>query len=125
MLAIMGLVLSLVGARMIGNIESQRFIRTAEAAVADVLIIRADAILNAEPRTLITQSRNTGVDERREFTRRFDIPQDWRVEGDNINISASGVCSGGLIAFTNSQGRRIVYRLDPPRCTAQRLSLGT
>lgn len=125
-LAIMGIMLSLVGARLNENIEGSRFIRTSEAAMADVLMVRADAIMNAQPRSLIPHStRAKKLEGRRaENMRRFDVPEGWRVEGEIIEISPSGVCSGGVLAVTNPQGRRVVFRLRAPRCTPERLSLG-
>lgn len=125
-LAIMALMLSVVGGRMIDNIEGAHFVRTAEAAVADVLIIRADAVMSAQPRTLVTDGASPAdIENRLQSTlRRYDVPADWNVGGDLIEISAGGVCSGGVISLTNPQGRRIVFRLEAPRCQPERLSLG-
>lgn len=125
-LAIMGIMLSLVGVRLNENIESSRFMRTSEAAMADVLMVRAEAIMSAQPRSLIPHSAQSETlkDRRAETLRRFDVPRGWRVEGEIIEISPSGVCSGGILAVTNPQGRRMVYRLRAPRCTPERLSLG-
>jgi prepilin-type N-terminal cleavage/methylation domain-containing protein len=125
-LAIMGIMLSLVGLRLNENIEGSRFMRTSEAAMADILIFRADAVMSAQPRSLIPHSAQAEAIKarRRENLRRFDLPTGWRVEGDIIEISPSGVCSGGTLAVTNPQGRRVVYRLRAPRCTPERLSLG-
>lgn len=122
-LAIMGLMLSLVGARMINTIESNSFIRTADAAIADILLVRSDAMLNGESRAFVTHSvLNTELDSRNlQSLRRFDVPEDWIVEGQTIDISPSGVCSGGYISIRNSQGRLVVYRLNPPKCNPIRV----
>ncbi len=124
-LAIMGLMLSVVGARMIGAIESNRFIRTAEAAMADVLLVRSDAMLNSSARSLVTESVTESELDKRglQTLRRFDVPEGWLVEGDIIEISASGVCSGGYVSIKNPEGRLAVFRLNPPKCNAERVSL--
>lgn len=123
-LAIMALMLSLVGTRMINTIESNSFIRTSEAALADMLIVRSDAMLSGEPRAFVTNSvMKAEIDTRdAQSLRRFDVPQDWTVEGSIIDISPSGVCSGGYISIRNPQGRKAVYRLNPPKCGAVRVS---
>ena len=124
-LTIMALMLSMVSIRMVDNIEGSRFIRTAEAAVADVLIIRVEAMTNAKPRSLITNSAPVDKYKDRQQTqlRRLDVPEGWQVEGDAIEISASGVCSGGILALTNPKGRKIVFRLEAPRCKPERLNI--
>ena len=124
-LAIMALMLSLVGARMVSAIESNSFIRTSEAAIADILLVRSDAVLSGETRSFVTHSTAAAEMEARDLQslRRFDVPEDWTVEGDIIDISASGVCSGGYISIQNSQGRKVVFQLSPPKCEPVRVSL--
>ncbi len=124
-LAIMAIMMSLVGTRMVNTIESARFIRTAEAAVADILIVRADAMMSAEARAFVTHStKGKDISARRlETIRRFDVPEDWTVEGDIIDISASGVCSGGYISMRAASGRKAVFRLDAPKCEPHRVSI--
>ena len=124
-LAIMALMLSLVGARMVNTIDSNSFIRTSEAAVADVLIVRSDAMLSGEPRSFVTHSVNEDEMQARglQSLRRFDVPEGWTVEGDVIDISPSGVCTGGYISIKNAQGRKVVFRLSPPKCEPVRVSL--
>ncbi len=124
-LAIMAIMMSLVGTRMINTIEGARFIRTAEAAVADVLIVRADAMMNAEARVIVTHSVKDSDINALKFDdiRRFDVPKNWTVEGEMIDIAASGVCSGGYISMTAPSGRKAVFRLDPPKCEPHRVSI--
>lgn len=124
-LAIMGIMLSVVGARMVGAVESNRFIRTAEASIADVLLIRSDAMLSGAARSLVTESVTEDEVDARELQslRRFDVPEGWIVEGDVIDISASGVCSGGYISMKNPEGRLAVFRLIAPKCEPERVSL--
>lgn len=124
-LAIMALMLSLVGTRMVNAIESNSFIRTSEAAVADMLLVRADAMLSGEPRSFITHSVSQSEMDARtlQSLRRFDVPDNWTVEGSVIDISASGICSGGYISIRNPQGRRAVYKLTPPKCESSRVSV--
>ncbi len=125
MLAIMGLMLSLVGARMVNAIESNSFNRTSNAAIADVLLVRSDAMLSAQPRRFVTNSVSQTEMEALglQTLRRFDVPEDWTVEGDVIEISPSGVCSGGYISMINPQGRKAVFKLLPPKCHAMRVSV--
>ena len=124
-LAIMALMLSLVGTRMINSIDSNSFIRTSEAAVADVLIVRSDAMLSGETRSFVTHSVSEADRRARDLQslRRFDVPEGWTVEGNVIDISPSGVCTGGYISMRNGQGRKIVFRLSPPKCEPVRVSL--
>ena len=124
-LAIMALMLSLVGTRMVSSIESNSFIRTSEAAVADILIVRSDAMLSAQPRSFVTHSVSQAEMDTRDLQslRRFDVPEGWTVEGDIIDISPSGVCTGGYISMRNAQGRKVVFRLSPPKCEPVRVSL--
>ena len=126
-MAIMAIMMSLVGTRIVNTIESNRFIRTAEAAIADVLIVRADAMLNGEARRMITLSADPDLLEENGAAniRRFDVPANWRVEGDIIEISPSGVCNGGFISMSAPDGRKIVFSLSPPKCEPARVSLGT
>jgi len=44
-LAIMSVMLSIAGTRVISSIESARFARTVDAAIANIRLIRADAML--------------------------------------------------------------------------------
>lgn len=124
-LAIMGLMLSLVGARMVNSVESNSFIRTSEAAIADVLLVRSDAMLSGESRSFVTHSAAERDIKARDLQslRRFDVPENWTVEGDIIDISPSGVCSGGYISISNSQGRKAMFKLTPPKCEPVRVSL--
>ena len=123
-LAIMGLMLSLVGARMVNTIESNNFIRTSNAAIADVLLVRSDAMLSGQMRSFVTHSASEDEMEARglQTLRRFDVPDNWTVEGEAIDISPSGVCSGGYISMTNPQGRKAVFKLVPPKCEPLRVS---
>jgi len=121
-LAIMSIVLSLAGARMFSSLESTRFFRTADAAVADVIRLRAEAMLGNESLTLITDSTpaESAADAPRKH-RRLNVPAGWRVSGAPVTISAAGVCGGGQLRLQSPQGRQIDYRLSPPKCTPERL----
>ena len=124
-LAIMALMLSLVGARMVSTVESNAFIRTSEAAIADILLVRSDAVMSGEARAFVTHSVSEAEMEARDLQslRRFDVPEDWTVEGDVIDISPNGVCSGGYISMQNPQGRKAVFQLASPKCQPVRVSL--
>ena len=121
-LAIMGLMLSVISVRLIHTIESAYFNRTADAAIADVLILRAEAVLENERRLLITDTSRIEQlnDVEKKAIRRLELPKDWRSEGDPIHISHTGTCLGGEITVLNDEGRRVIYKLSPPKCIARR-----
>lgn len=121
-LAIMSIVLSLAGVRMLNSLDGARFNRTADAAVADLLILRADAMLGGHALVLLTDTARVDNDIiPPDKQRRLALPQGWRVEGDAITVSATGVCGGGRLRLVGPTGRRIDYVLTPPKCTATRL----
>ena len=84
-----------------------------------------DAVMNGEARAFVTHSATKSEMEARDLQslRRFDVPENWTVEGDIIDISPSGVCSGGYISIQNPQGRMAVFQLTPPKCQAVRVSV--
>lgn len=124
MLAIMSIMLTLVGARLFNTIESTRFSRTAEAAMADILIYRAEAMLAREGRFIVTQSTSKKNMDRHSKSnlRYFNVPKNWSISGDAIEISSSGICNGSLLTIRSPEGRRAVFHLSPPNCKAQRVS---
>lgn len=119
-LAIMGLILSVVSIRLTRTVESAYFSRTADAAIASLLVLRADAVLKKENRTLITDTSRKKDDLEKENIRRLDLPEGWKVSGEAINISRTGTCFGGDIILSDNKGRQAVYKLIPPKCKAIR-----
>ena len=122
-LAILGIVLSLAGVRMLNSLDSARFVRTADAAAAQMLTLRAEAMLGNEGLVLFTDTNaaalSTVLERKR---RRLDVPQGWRVEGAPVMISAAGVCGGGQLRLLSPTGRHIDYALSPPKCAPQRIT---
>lgn len=120
----MGIMLSLVSARFMGTIESTRFARTAEAGMADILLIRSDAMLMRQARTLVTSdsARAEAIERPAETLRQLSLPTGWQVRGRSIDISSTGFCSGGRLLLIDPKGRRAEYLLSPPRCEPKRLS---
>ncbi|PHR93592.1 MAG: hypothetical protein COA69_02845 [Robiginitomaculum sp.] len=117
-LAIMGLMLSLVGARSITAIESTRFASTADAGIASIRLLRAEAMLNDMPLHVIGSEapiRHNGQ------VRALNLPQGWTVSGDNILISKTGICSGGQLTLQGPSNRRATYALTPPLCEPHRI----
>lgn len=126
-LAIMAVALSIVGASMMRSIDATRFDRSADAAIASLLTLRADAMLASEARVIIPDNANSQI--RNGFAqttqRRLALPNGWRVEGDVIHISPSGICKGGAVRLYNGGGRFRDYALLPPKCAALRAVAGT
>ncbi|WP_371396358.1 Tfp pilus assembly protein FimT/FimU [Fretibacter rubidus] len=124
-LTIMGIMLSLVGARMMTSLEATRFARTVDAAMADIRLIRADAMLSKQPRYIVTDSSIRSLDEATPTAhiKALSVPPDWRVMGNTITISPSGVCAGGRFRIIAPDGRRADYVIAPPKCEATRLTL--
>lgn len=126
-LAIMSVMLSLAGATMIKNIESTRFARTADAVMAEVLTIRADAVLTGAPRVIVSQNRGTpqNTDINPAHIRRLSLPNGWQILGDPVQISERGICGGGRLRVIAPSGRRAEYALSAPKCAATRIPLNT
>jgi len=123
-LSIMGVVLSLVGVRLVSSIESTRFVRTAESAIADIKLIRLQAVLD-ERSVVITGAQEAGdrVSLKEINFRRLNLPDDWTVTGDDISISKTGFCSGGAIIMKDKTNREIRFNLSAPKCDAERSAL--
>lgn len=126
-LAIMAVALSVVGASMMRSIEATRFARSADAAIASLLSLRADAMLASEARVILPDNANSQARSHFPQTtqRRLAMPAGWRAEGDIIQISPSGICKGGAVRLYNAGGRFRDYALLPPKCTALRAVAGT
>ena len=125
-LVIMGLMLSLVGARMMTSLDATRFARTVDAAAADIRLIRADAMLTREPRYIVTDTsmRSSDLDAiPKAHIRALSVPADWRVAGGTIYIAPSGVCTGGTLRITGG-GRMADYAVTAPKCGVTRLAPG-
>lgn len=124
-LSIMAVALSVVGSAMMRSVEATRFDRSADAAIASLLNIRADAMLAGEPRAVLPDT--ISVSAREDFPqstqRRLFLPEGWRVEGDVITISPSGICNGGALRLYSATGQFRDYILTPPKCAAARAVL--
>lgn len=123
-LAIMGLMLSIVSVRMVSSIESRQFTQTAEAALADIRLLRADAMLRRSDMIVVIDGVTQTESQKAELStlRRLDVPEDWHVDGPSIRLSASGSCSGGRITFYGPEGRKAVYDLSRPTCKFSRVT---
>ncbi len=121
-LAIMGLVLSLVGVRMVSSIEASRFARTADGGIAKIRSIRAEALL--DNRALLVMTGNISAPQRQRFKpdqrRTLELPAGWTVTGSPIAISKTGFCSGGRITLRGPSGRQAHYDLQAPACLPER-----
>lgn len=122
-LAIMGLILSIVGQRAVQNIESAYFVNTSESILADVTFWKIDANVNQQPR--IIEMSETGprqwTEQEQLHIRNLDLPEGWISEGDPIRISPTGMCFGGQVILQDGNGRRIAYELTPPHCERRRI----
>ncbi len=118
-LTLMSLLVSIVGVQLFNSVNAARFSRTSHAAIADIKSLRAKAIIDRQD-ILITQ-QEIGLQANRNIQYyRFDVPDNWEVEGEPIQISKSGLCSGGYITFKNPEGRQVSYTLSAPLCVSIR-----
>ena len=117
-LAIMGVMLSLVSVNLVRTISSVRFVKTSEAAIADIKLMRAEAMLNRESRIMLTQDTqiNTVAKMNQTQLRSYNVPEGWIVKGAPIKILKSGACLGGTISFTSPEGRFAEFTLVAPKC---------
>ncbi len=122
-LAILGMMVSLIGARLVTSVESTRFSRTADAAIAGIKIMRVEAMLAGMAYQIREIDANPSTEQRFNLqTRRFDLPDGWQHLGDVIRISETGFCSGGRVTLKGPSGRLATYQLDPPRCEGTRIA---
>lgn len=122
-LAIMGLLLSVVSVRMFSMIDSTRFVRETELALSALKAHRAEALLRKHPILILTDTPDTdavkNIDS--DYIRTFTIEETWSVEGPSVRITRGGVCTGGPLTFKDNNGREIRYSLSPPNCQAERM----
>lgn len=122
-LAIMSIMMVLVGTRMTSAIEATRFYRMSENAVADIQTLRVRSMLNQYEHIVVPPSQEAPTLKAWQDIKitSYDIPPDWTADGDIIRISKHGTCSGGVISFTGPAGRKVIYKLAAPSCTAERV----
>ena len=117
-LAIMAIMLSLISVNFARTIEAVSFSRNSDAAVANIKIIRAEALLDQQSRYIITDDTQTielkDLDAHQ--VHRFDVPEAWEIRGNTIKILSSGICLGGQVVFLTPEGRRREYVLAGPKC---------
>ena len=121
-LAIMSLMLSVVSVRFVSTIESNYFAKTADAAMANILLLRADAVLTSENRIMTTDTSRLQQlnDLEKKTMRRLNLPEGWSSSGKEVFISNTGTCFGGVITITDNEGRRAIYTLTAPKCEVVR-----
>jgi len=121
-LAIMGLMLSVVSVRLVRTAETAYFNKTADAAMSDIVLLRASAILDEKPLLLVVDNSRlkplTGS--QKTIAHLLELPNGWRAEGDDIFISHTGTCFGGQIVIADNTGRQAHYKLTPPVCESER-----
>ena len=120
-LAIMGLILSLISVRMVSSIESSRFSQTASAAMEDIKLVRVRAMLDKTAVRIVPT--DTVLDAKTVETFPLNLPEGWVVKGDIIAISKTGYCSGGNLTLTNPGNRKIAFSLSAPKCEAVRVPM--
>ena len=119
-LAIMGVMLSIAGSRMLSSIESARFSRLVGAAIANIRLIRADAMLTANPRIILTSNQPTSELPPSQW-RSLAVPDGWVVIGSQIHIASSGVCLGGNVRIISTDGRFADYEILAQKCEVRRI----
>lgn len=122
-LAIMGLLLSVVSVRMFAMIDSTRFIRETELALSALKAHRAEALLRKHPVLIVTDTPDTDAVKNinSDYIRTFTIEETWSVEGPPVKITSGGVCTGGPLTFKDNNGREISYSLALPNCQPERI----
>ena len=123
-LAIMGLLLSVVSVRMFSTIDSTRFIRETELAISGLNAYRAEALLRKHPLLILTDTPDPDAVKniKADHIRRFELTEDGSVEGPSVSITSGGVCTGGPLTFKDGSGREISYTLAPPNCQPTRIT---
>lgn len=123
-LTIMGLMLSLIGARSVTAIESTRFARTADAGIGSIKRIRVEALLYNLPLQIIGTPPSLDAKDilPHRHLRSLDLPNGWLVYGDPILISKTGICGGGQLTLQGPSNRQASYILTPPLCEANRVA---
>ena len=124
-LAIMGLMLSVVNVRLVRTAETTYFNKTADAALSDIVLLRASAVLDEKPLLLVMDDSRLKLltGSQKTIAHRLELPNGWRVEGDDIFISNTGTCFGGQIVIADNTGRQAHYKLTPPVCESERFSI--
>jgi prepilin-type N-terminal cleavage/methylation domain-containing protein len=125
-LAILGVVTTMVSVRMVTSMEASSFARTANASIAHIKTLRAEALLDNTSLFLVAGD-TLPVDLRAyrpDQLRSFDVPDGWTVGGAGIHISKTGFCQGGRVTLQGPSGRKAEYDLRAPDCRATRLPVG-
>ena len=119
-LAIMGLMMTLVAPRLVSSIEAVRFARTADLGAQQISQLRAQAILRKQP-VIFAPSGNLETDVNAIGVSALDLPEGWSVSGDVMRISATGLCTQGQFRLTNPNGQVADYLFTPPKCRPVRV----
>ena len=122
-LAILGVVTTMVSVRMVTSMEASRFARTADASIAHFKTLRAEALMDNI--SLFVVAKDTLPADVRAYQsdqlRRFDVPEGWTVAGGGIRISKTGFCQGGRVLLQGPSGRKAEYDVSAPDCHATRI----
>lgn len=108
-LAILSMTLSLTAAALAPRIDAVRFEAEARRVISEVAALRTEALVSGR-----------GL----EFNPRYAhntlaMSSDLDIAGDTIYFSSAGLCSGGTLTLTSSQGRRLEAILTPPHCSVE------
>ncbi len=120
-LAIMGVMMSLIAPRMVSSIESARFSRTVNLAAQQVSQLRAQAILEKRP-IIFAPSGGDVVNVNALTLTHLELPEGWQAFGDNIAIASTGLCEGGRVTFVNQNGQSAAFNFEAPHCRAERIT---
>lgn len=120
-LAIMGVMMTLIAPRMVSSIESARFSRTVNLAAQQVSQLRAQAVLEKRP-IIFAPSGGEIININALTITDLELPEGWQMSGDMIAISATGLCEGGRVSFTSQNGQSAIFKYEAPHCRAERIS---
>ena len=120
-LAIISIVVSMVSVSLANSLQIAKFSALSRAAADEVRVIRARALLDRQNVMIVTD--NSPIpDTVMAKIMHLPLPQDWRTEGEAIEITAMGMCLGGKVRMISPQGRQITYAFQPPACIPERVT---
>lgn len=124
-LAIMSVMISVIGVQMVNSVNSTKFAKTSDAAIADLLLLRKDALFSQRDYFVVSSNSDRFVAGESDIIYHLEVPRDWLVTGDIIHISRRGVCYGGKLTIKYpAQNRSATYRISEPSCQGNRIKVG-
>jgi len=117
-LSIIGVMLTLVSVRSMTILENVSFRNKSMTAIAEIQSYRMQAMLDQRNLVIFNTSTNKALwsDLNSEQIKYLNVPDDWSVTGDEIQITNLGMCLGGVIKIDGNNGRSKTFQLGVPKC---------